>query len=706
MSSPRFNKKIILTTILVGLFATFGASYAATPLGDFGKMFEYISGGYFFKGSNIKDGTITTTQLKDGEAVGMAELANGSIGRADVNTAEIQVRSTGGIKCPQKKTDGSQDLSYAIQSIDVNGVATCRQVVSWVVAIDGACGTDSGATLSSAPTNLCATGTASVVSGTGPWSWTCDGTGGGANTPCSANKTSSSTSLACATSLIYRSGGSPTKMVFDNTSKHVWTSNHSTNTVSKIDKTTGYKTDFSIISPEELIIDNATNAVWVTSSFLNSVIRVDKNTGSTTSILVGSHPQGIALDGNYLWVTNFYDNTVTKIDTSTNTKIWSYPAGNWPTNIAIDNNNAVWVTNYSSNTVTLLNKTNGSLIWSYQTWSSPYSLAFDSSTNSIWVVNLSDKTVSKFDVVSKAKTVYPTGSLPYGASFDSTRKAVWIANSMDKTISKIDINTGTKTDYPVWFTAGGTSVDPLTGDVWAINSDLWAIEKLTCVDPASNYCASIPNIIDVTFAPNTPTTSDQSWQNTDPTGSCYYSCGANYTITDCWMLDNSCTYWTQYCKANIRTAYCGGSIPPHANSYGYCDAMGGCITSWTWYTQTWSWSNSTWEPNLNFTPHIPSILDGGIAYWTPPCEFSCDYPNYHWDEATSSCKLADAQCGTTAYTCVSPATMVSGSDFCTSSTSTATWQCAGTNLNTVTCNITKTCSATGGGWTTKDRLIK
>jgi 2',3'-cyclic-nucleotide 2'-phosphodiesterase (5'-nucleotidase family) len=59
--------------------------------------------------------------------------------------------------------------------------------------VNGACNNSTnGQTLSAAPTaNLCAAGTASAVSGSGPWTWTCAGTGIGATTAsCSANKAS------------------------------------------------------------------------------------------------------------------------------------------------------------------------------------------------------------------------------------------------------------------------------------------------------------------------------------------------------------------------------------------------------------------------------------------------------------------------------------------------------------------------------------
>lgn len=57
------------------------------------------------------------------------------------------------------------------------------------ISINGVCGSTNGTTVPSVPTaNLCSSGTASTVSGSGPWAWTCSGTGGGTSVSCSANK--------------------------------------------------------------------------------------------------------------------------------------------------------------------------------------------------------------------------------------------------------------------------------------------------------------------------------------------------------------------------------------------------------------------------------------------------------------------------------------------------------------------------------------
>ena len=58
-------------------------------------------------------------------------------------------------------------------------------------AINGACGSANGTTASSAPaSNLCSTGTASSVAGSGPWTWSCSDPSGGTTGSCSASTTS------------------------------------------------------------------------------------------------------------------------------------------------------------------------------------------------------------------------------------------------------------------------------------------------------------------------------------------------------------------------------------------------------------------------------------------------------------------------------------------------------------------------------------
>jgi len=54
--------------------------------------------------------------------------------------------------------------------------------------INGTCGSSNGVSSGSAPTtNLCTLGSASTVTGSGPWNWTCIGSGGGTTASCAAS---------------------------------------------------------------------------------------------------------------------------------------------------------------------------------------------------------------------------------------------------------------------------------------------------------------------------------------------------------------------------------------------------------------------------------------------------------------------------------------------------------------------------------------
>jgi len=80
--------------------------------------------------------------------------------------------------------------SYA-NPLTVNNVAAGQTITANFSStpVNGACGSDDGKTLASlAPTNLCATGAASAVDGSGhPWNWSCAGSNGGTPKSCSAS---------------------------------------------------------------------------------------------------------------------------------------------------------------------------------------------------------------------------------------------------------------------------------------------------------------------------------------------------------------------------------------------------------------------------------------------------------------------------------------------------------------------------------------
>ena len=94
---------------------------------------------------------------------------------------------------------GSGPWNWTCQGTNGGPDATCSANKQGPVA--GVCGTSNGGTFTSAPTtNLCSAGTETTVSGSGPWNWTCQGLYGGSNANCSANKQGSPVNGVCGTS--------------------------------------------------------------------------------------------------------------------------------------------------------------------------------------------------------------------------------------------------------------------------------------------------------------------------------------------------------------------------------------------------------------------------------------------------------------------------------------------------------------------------
>lgn len=81
---------------------------------------------------------------------------------------------------------GSGPWNWTCNGPNNGADATCS---ANAIPVNGLCGPSDGGTFASKPTfNLCTIGSASSVGGTGPWNWSCFGTGGGTNDNCTASK--------------------------------------------------------------------------------------------------------------------------------------------------------------------------------------------------------------------------------------------------------------------------------------------------------------------------------------------------------------------------------------------------------------------------------------------------------------------------------------------------------------------------------------
>lgn len=106
----------------------------------------------------------------------------------EMRTALVDLYTAVGLP-PPTFTDGT--LTPGSTPIRAIHIIELRSAIdNFVVArVNGSCGSANGTTVATAPTtNLCAAGTSTPVTGTGPWSWSCVGTFGGTTAACAANR--------------------------------------------------------------------------------------------------------------------------------------------------------------------------------------------------------------------------------------------------------------------------------------------------------------------------------------------------------------------------------------------------------------------------------------------------------------------------------------------------------------------------------------
>jgi YVTN family beta-propeller protein len=105
----------------------------------------------------------------------------------------------------------------------------------------------------------------------------------------------------------------------------------------------------------------------------------------------------------------------------------------------------------------------------------PYGIAVNSSTNTIYVANFDDNTISVIDGVTnfvKTTVDVGTGSGPLGVAVNPTTNRVFVANDYSNTVSVIDgASSSLVATVPVGLHPIGVGVNPTTNRVYVANSN-------------------------------------------------------------------------------------------------------------------------------------------------------------------------------------------------------------------------------------------
>ncbi|NVN92405.1 MAG: hypothetical protein HXX11_17645 [Desulfuromonadales bacterium] len=187
-SSQTINLSCTDNTACANTYYCWGSSCTPTslysvPITIQANTLRYYSTDTLSNSESVKSSayTITSTPL------------NGSCGSS--NSLSLTSAPTTNL-CTQgtaSTVSGSGPWTWSCGGSNGGSTASCTAYLL-ITPVNGSCGGSNGLSLSSAPTtNLCTQGTASSVSGSGPWSWTCNGSNGGSASSCSASLASSGT---------------------------------------------------------------------------------------------------------------------------------------------------------------------------------------------------------------------------------------------------------------------------------------------------------------------------------------------------------------------------------------------------------------------------------------------------------------------------------------------------------------------------------
>ena len=134
----------------------------------------------YFSSNSITAGQGSAAHWMSANASGATLSCTGPVpGTASVGTS--------GSWLSQYNSSGTENCTLTVTGSGGTGSCNASLTVNPAI-VNGTCGTANGTTSCTAPSaNLCSSGTSSAVTGSGPWSWTCTGSNGGTTASCGSN---------------------------------------------------------------------------------------------------------------------------------------------------------------------------------------------------------------------------------------------------------------------------------------------------------------------------------------------------------------------------------------------------------------------------------------------------------------------------------------------------------------------------------------
>ena len=229
--------------------------------------------------------------------------------------------------------------------------------------------------------------------------------------------------------------------------------------------------DFNSVTQTLYVASQDTDTVWALDTSTCNALKASGCTPFAPTTKVGAAPTGIANnpDTQSLYVSNQFDNNVSVIDSSECNQSHNNCKQNWPT-VAVGTSPRSLQVNRSTNTIYVPNRDDGtvSVIDGAHCNSSdssgcaqtpvttavgtfPQEVAIDEGTNTMYVANQTDNTVSVIDGThchgtdtsgcNQSWPTIPVGAAPQALAFNPTNNTLYVTNTDDNTVSVVSGNT-------------------------------------------------------------------------------------------------------------------------------------------------------------------------------------------------------------------------------------------------------------------------
>jgi YVTN family beta-propeller protein len=227
-------------------------------------------------------------------------------------------------------------------------------------------------------------------------------------------------------------------------------------------------------------VDSATNSGTVMTAgayaFCTSISKVPAGPScSTSSISVGTGPQGIAFDpaSLELFVGNSLSNDVSVISALTCTVVASIPAGDDPGGgVAYDpSNGLVYVDNWDSSNVTVINGTTNQAIGSISTTVNPDGLAYDAGTKEIYVAQFAGGSLTVLNgSLNQVMGTIEVGGGPRGVAYDPDNGDIYVTQQNSNEVAAVNPSNGSVlAEIPVGSVPVAVVFDAFNGNLYVTN---------------------------------------------------------------------------------------------------------------------------------------------------------------------------------------------------------------------------------------------